>query len=81
MRNFFEAAVRNQSTRLVASNQCDRESLTTLLPEDLPSNFGTTWRANRNQNIPSKNLIQAGLKFAVVNSGHLKTVQPNTRFG
>jgi len=37
MRNLFEAAVRNQSTRLVAGGQCDREALTTLLPEDLPA--------------------------------------------
>lgn len=37
MRNLFEAAVRNQSTRLVNSGQCDRDALTTLLPEDLPS--------------------------------------------
>jgi len=35
MRNLFEAAVRDQSTRLVGSGQCDREALTTLLPEDL----------------------------------------------
>jgi len=41
MRNLFESAVRNQSTRLVASGQCDRESLTSLLPEDLPANFET----------------------------------------
>ena len=39
MRNLFEAAVRNQSTRLVASGQCDRDALTTLLPEDLPAEF------------------------------------------
>ena len=36
MRNLFEAAVRNQSTRLVSSGQIDRDALTTLLPEDLP---------------------------------------------
>ena len=42
MRNFFEAAVRNQSCRLVAGNHCDRESLTALLPEDLPADFGKT---------------------------------------
>jgi hypothetical protein len=36
MRNLFESAVRNQSTRLVGSGQCDREALTTLLPADLP---------------------------------------------
>lgn len=41
MRNLFEAAVRNQSTRLVTSGQCDRDALTTLLPEDLPSDFAT----------------------------------------
>ena len=40
MRNLFEAAVRNQSTRLVNSGQCDREALTTLLPEDVPADFG-----------------------------------------
>jgi hypothetical protein len=39
MRNLFESAVRNQSTRLVASGQCDRDALTTLLPEDLPADF------------------------------------------
>jgi len=43
MRNFFEAAVRNQSTRLAAAGSCcDREALTTLLPDDLPSDFGAT---------------------------------------
>ncbi|MGA2749897.1 MAG: AAA family ATPase [Verrucomicrobiota bacterium] len=41
MRNLFEAAVRNQSTRLVNSGQCDRDALTTLLPEDLPADFAT----------------------------------------
>ena len=41
MRNLFESAVRNQSTRLVASGQCDRAALTTLLPEDVPDNFET----------------------------------------
>jgi hypothetical protein len=41
MRNLFEAAVRNQSTRLVASGQCDRDALTTLLPEDLPEDFAS----------------------------------------
>ena len=41
IRNLFEAAVRNQSTRLVASGQCDREALTTLLPEDVPDQFST----------------------------------------
>jgi AAA+ superfamily predicted ATPase len=39
MRNLFEAAVRNQSTRLVNSGLCDRDALTTLLPEDLPAEF------------------------------------------
>ena len=37
MRNLFEAAVRNQSTRLVGSGQRDCEALTTLLPADLPA--------------------------------------------
>jgi AAA+ superfamily predicted ATPase len=32
-------AGRNASTRLVASGQCDRDALTTLLPEDLPAEF------------------------------------------
>jgi stage V sporulation protein K len=41
MRNLFESAVRNQSTRLVNSGQSDRDALTTLLPEDLPANFTT----------------------------------------
>ncbi len=41
MRNLFESAVRNQSTRLVSSGQCDRDALTTLLPEDLPADFGS----------------------------------------
>lgn len=35
MRNLFETAVRNQSSRLVNSGQCDRDALTRLLPEDL----------------------------------------------
>jgi hypothetical protein len=39
MRNLFEAAVRNQSTRLVASGRYDREALISLLPEDLPANM------------------------------------------
>ncbi|EEF60842.1 AAA family ATPase [Pedosphaera parvula] len=42
MRNFFETAVRNQSSRLVASSRFDREALTSLLPEDLPTDFGNT---------------------------------------
>jgi len=41
MRNLFESAVRNQSTRLVSNGQCDRDALTTLLPEDLPADFAT----------------------------------------
>ena len=40
MRNLFEAAVRNQSTRLVSSGQSERDALTTLLAEDLPTDFG-----------------------------------------
>jgi ATPase family associated with various cellular activities (AAA)/AAA lid domain len=39
MRNLFESAVRNQSTRLVNSGKSDRDALTMLLPEDLPENF------------------------------------------
>ena len=39
MRNLFESAVRDQSTRLVTSGQVDREALTKLLPEDLPADF------------------------------------------
>ncbi|HEX5398818.1 MAG TPA: AAA family ATPase, partial [Verrucomicrobiae bacterium] len=39
VRNLFESAVRNQSTRLVNSGKSDRDALTTLLPEDLPANF------------------------------------------
>jgi hypothetical protein len=41
MRNLFESAVRNQSTRLVSSGHCDRDALVTLLPEDLPADFET----------------------------------------
>lgn len=39
MRNLFETAVRNQSTRLVNSGKSDRDALTMLLPEDLPNDF------------------------------------------
>jgi hypothetical protein len=46
MRNLFEAAVRNQSTRLVGSGQCDRDALTTLLPTDLPAEFATGMQAS-----------------------------------
>jgi hypothetical protein len=42
MRNLFESSVRNQSSRLAAATHCDRDALTTLLPEDLPADFGTT---------------------------------------
>ena len=45
MRNLFESAVRNQSTRLVGSGQCDRDALTTLLPEDLPAEFSNEMAA------------------------------------
>jgi SpoVK/Ycf46/Vps4 family AAA+-type ATPase len=41
MRNLFETSVRNQSTRLVNSGQSDRDSLTTLLPADIPDDFAT----------------------------------------
>jgi stage V sporulation protein K len=37
MRNLFESAVRNQSTRLVNSGKADRDALTMLLPEDMPN--------------------------------------------
>jgi len=40
MRNLFESAVRNQSTRLVTGGQWDRDSLTALLPQDLPAELG-----------------------------------------
>jgi SpoVK/Ycf46/Vps4 family AAA+-type ATPase len=39
MRNYFETAVRNQSSRLVASGNFGRDALTMLLPEDLPTDF------------------------------------------
>jgi hypothetical protein len=42
MRNLFERTVRNQSGRLAACGRCDREALTTLLPEDFPLDFGNT---------------------------------------
>ncbi len=41
MRNLFESAVRNQSTRLVNSGESDRDALITLLPADLPADFQT----------------------------------------
>ena len=41
MRNLFESAVRNQSTRLVASGQCDHDALITLTLEDVPDTFKT----------------------------------------
>ena len=47
VRNLFEAAVRNQSTRLVNSGQTDRDALTTLLPEDLPADFATGMPGDR----------------------------------
>jgi len=42
MRNLFEASVRNQSGRLATVTNCGRDALTTLLPDDLPADFGTT---------------------------------------
>jgi hypothetical protein len=54
MRNLFEAAVRNQSTRLVSTGQCDREALTTLLPEDLPADFETAPAAPPDAGAPSR---------------------------
>jgi hypothetical protein len=57
MRNLFESAVRNQSTRLVAGGQCDREALTTLLPEDLPTDFGTGMPAPSAEDKPAPSRI------------------------
>ncbi|MGH7993891.1 MAG: AAA family ATPase, partial [Limisphaerales bacterium] len=56
MRNLFESAVRNQSTRLVSSGQCDRDALTTLLPEDLPADF-TTGMPQPTETKPAKSKI------------------------
>ena len=58
MRNLFEASVRNQSGRLAASTNCDREALTTLLPEDLPADFGTTIPAPPSSQPFTKSRIQ-----------------------
>ena len=61
MRNLFESAVRNQSTRLVASGQCDRDALTTLLPEDVPDNFETGMPApQETKSAPSRIAPRAG---------------------
>ena len=61
MRNLFESAVRNQSTRLVASGQVDREALTTLLPEDLPADFATGMpQSTTAQSPPSRIMPRAG---------------------
>jgi hypothetical protein len=61
MRNLFESAVRNQSTRLVASGQCDRDALTTLLPEDLPTDAGAELPAPpATQPAPSRIAPKAG---------------------
>jgi stage V sporulation protein K len=60
-RNLFESAVRNQSTRLVNSGQSDRDALTTLLPEDLPADFGTGMSAPADTKRPSSRIAsQAG---------------------
>jgi hypothetical protein len=58
MRNLFEASVRNQSSRLATSNRCDRDALTTLLPEDLPDDFGATIPAPAPKP-PTKSRIQS----------------------
>ena len=61
MRNLFESAVRNQSTRLVASGLCDRDALTTLLPEDVPDDFETGMPAPpETKSIPSRIAPRAG---------------------
>lgn len=46
VRNLFEAAVRNQSTRLVNSGTSDHAALVTLLAEDLPADFQTGMQAS-----------------------------------
>ena len=62
MRNLFESAVRNQSTRLVGSGQCDRDALTTLLPEDLPADFATGMpRADGDKNFAVTNCAEGGV--------------------
>jgi hypothetical protein len=61
MRNLFESAVRNQSTRLVASGKCDRDALTTLLPEDVPDNFETGMPAlTAGPSVPSRIAARPG---------------------
>jgi hypothetical protein len=61
VRNLFESAVRNQSTRLVGSGQCDRDALTGLLPEDLPTDFATGMPApSQTKTSPSKIAPRAG---------------------
>jgi hypothetical protein len=61
MRNLFESAVRNQSTRLVTSGQCDRDALTTLLPEDLPADFESGMPApSEAKPAPSRTAPRAG---------------------
>jgi stage V sporulation protein K len=60
MRNMFEAAVRNQSTRLVASGQCDREALTTLRPEDVPADFKTGLPATAGIKAPARIAARPG---------------------
>ena len=61
MRNLFESAVRNQSTRLVAGGQCDHEALTTLLPEDVPDEFKTGLPAlNGIKSAPSRVALRPG---------------------
>jgi hypothetical protein len=56
MRNLFEAAVRNQSTRLVSTGQCDRDALTILLPEDLPPDFETGMPPAPETRLPSSRI-------------------------
>ena len=53
MRNLFESSVRNQCTRLAESGRCDRDALTTLLPEDLPADFQPGMLSPPEARIPS----------------------------
>lgn len=60
MRNLFESAVRNQSTRLVNSGQHDRDALTTLLPEDIPDNFQAGMAAPPDTKRPASRIAPRG---------------------
>lgn len=56
MRNLFESSVRNQCTRLAESGRCDRDALTTLLPEDLPADFQPGMLSPPEARIPSSRI-------------------------